>query len=110
MLQLLCALDVKLLKLTKQDEEIYKEFRSQFPDIGVKLIDEDKLKSVDSKEVQIKAFSMVKFKLNIEFLLKQKWGPFCESYKGVVEDYNFATLIRIDAEKDYSEENTCIGN
>lgn len=42
------------------------------------------------------------------FFFNQKWRPFCESFKDVIEDYNFATLIRIDSTKDYSEENTII--
>jgi hypothetical protein len=39
------------LKLTKVDEMIYQEFRSQFSDLNVQLIDENILKSNDSKEV-----------------------------------------------------------
>ena len=30
-------------------------------------------------------------------------------YKDKVEDYNMATLLRIDASLDYSEENTTLG-
>lgn len=39
----------------------------------------------------------------------QIWRPFCEMYKDKVEDYNMATLLRIDASLDYSEENTTLG-
>lgn len=39
---------------------------------------------------------------------KMKWRPFCEQFKGVVEDYSFGTLLRADCEGDYSEENSIL--
>lgn len=39
---------------------------------------------------------------------KEKWRPFCERFKTLVEDYSFGTLLRGDAEEDYSEENTIL--
>lgn len=39
---------------------------------------------------------------------KQKWRPFCEQFKGSVEDYSFGTLLRGDCEGDYSEENSIL--
>ncbi|NXR88964.1 PBDC1 protein, partial [Hypocryptadius cinnamomeus] len=36
----------------------------------------------------------------------QKWRPFCLAFEGVVEDFNFGTLLRLDARGKYSEENT----
>lgn len=39
---------------------------------------------------------------------KDKWRPFCEKFKEIVEDYSFGTLLRADATKDYSEENTIL--
>lgn len=38
----------------------------------------------------------------------QKWRPFCEKFKTTVEDYSFGTLIRIDSDGEYSEENSML--
>lgn len=38
---------------------------------------------------------------------KGEWREFCDSFKHV-NDYNFATLIRLDSSKDYEEENSVI--
>ncbi|KTG35962.1 hypothetical protein cypCar_00032622 [Cyprinus carpio] len=35
-----------------------------------------------------------------------KWRPFCNQFEGVVEDFNYGTLLRLDCQKDYTEENT----
>jgi hypothetical protein len=51
MLQILCSVDPKLLKLTPHDEYIYKAFREEFPDLKVDKLDEDQLKSPEAKEV-----------------------------------------------------------
>ena len=37
----------------------------------------------------------------------QRWRDWCETFKHV-EDYSFATLLRLDAAGDYSEENSII--
>ncbi|KAK2703627.1 protein PBDC1-like [Artemia franciscana] len=84
---LVCAIPTKLLRLTPHDDKIFSDFRTQFKDLDVRQIKEDELKSAESKE---------------------KWRPFCESFKDLVEDFNFATLLRLDAHQDYSEANTCI--
>ncbi|KAG7263717.1 hypothetical protein CRUP_017688 [Coryphaenoides rupestris] len=34
------------------------------------------------------------------------WRPFCNQFEGVIEDFNYGTLLRLDCEKDYTEENT----
>ncbi|KAJ9581257.1 hypothetical protein L9F63_023563 [Diploptera punctata] len=39
---------------------------------------------------------------------KEKWRPFCEKFKGVVEDYNFGTLLRLHTEEDYTPDNSII--
>jgi len=83
----LCSLDTSLLKLTKIDETIYEEFRETFKDSKVDILNVDEMKSKSGKEM---------------------WRPFCESYKDRVDDYNMATLVRVDATKDYSEENTTL--
>ena len=37
----------------------------------------------------------------------QKWRKFCDEFKDL-EDYSFATLLRLDSSQDYSEENSII--
>lgn len=37
----------------------------------------------------------------------QKWRDFCEHFKSV-DDYSFATLLRLDCTGDYTEENSII--
>lgn len=39
----------------------------------------------------------------------QRWRPFCNQFEGIVEDFNYGTLLRLDCEKDYSEVNTIFG-
>jgi uncharacterized membrane protein len=41
---------------------------------------------------------------------EKKWRPWCEAFRDQVEDYNMATLIRVNSSDEYGEENTCIGN
>ena len=41
--------------------------------------------------------------------LLQTWRPFCNEFEGLVEDFNYGTLLRLDCEKDYTEENTIFG-
>lgn len=87
LLQILCSADPKLLRLTPVDDLIYKAFREEFPILDVRIIDENDLKSKKEKD---------------------KWRPFCERFKTLLDDYSFGTLLRSDAEKDYSEENTML--
>ena len=84
---LLCSVDPKFLKLTPHDEQIYKSFRDVFHDLKVDKINEDELKSSEGKA---------------------KWRPFCEQFKGFIEDYSFGTLLRADSGEDYSEENSIL--
>ena len=39
----------------------------------------------------------------------QRWREFCNLFEGQVEDWNMATLLRVDASGDVSEENSVIG-
>lgn len=84
---ILCSVDPKLLRLTPHDDQIYKTFREVFPDLKVDIINEDELKSEEGK---------------------QKWRPFCEQFKGYVEDYSFGTLLRADCGGPYSQENSIL--
>lgn len=84
---ILQALPPKLLKLTPKDDMIYEEFRKEFPDMSVDVIRVDELKSEEAKK---------------------KWRPFCNMFDGLVEDFNFATMVRLDSKSDYSEDNSII--
>uniref|UniRef100_A0A1B6LTT7 Polysaccharide biosynthesis domain-containing protein n=1 Tax=Graphocephala atropunctata TaxID=36148 RepID=A0A1B6LTT7_9HEMI len=82
---ILCSVDPRLLRLTPNDDAIYKTFREEFPNLDVKVLNENEMKSPEGK---------------------QKWRPFCEKFKNSVENYSFGTLIRIDSEGEYTEENS----
>lgn len=80
-------MDPKLLRLTKQDDILYKHFRETFPELSVATVTEDQLKSAEAKDF---------------------WRSFCEVYNETVEDYNYATLIRLNAAQEYNEANSMI--
>ncbi|XP_075766944.1 protein PBDC1 isoform X2 [Pelodiscus sinensis] len=82
---LISSVDPKFLKLTKVDDQIYAEFRKSFGDLKIDVLDPEELKSEPAKA---------------------KWRPFCMQFDGVVEDFNYGTLLRLDCSKDYTEENT----
>ncbi|KAF7995776.1 hypothetical protein HCN44_006883 [Aphidius gifuensis] len=84
---ILCSVDPKILKLTACDDEIYKKFRETFPTLKVDNINEDAMKSADGKN---------------------RWRPFCESFKDTVEDYSMGTLLRTDCSDDYNEQNSIL--
>lgn len=74
------------LKLTKHDDEIYAKFLEHFPDFDAKArINEDEMKSKEGKE---------------------KWREFIKLYEDKVEDFNFGTMLRADASKEYDEKDT----
>ncbi|KAM4883568.1 protein PBDC1 isoform 1-T1 [Sylvia borin] len=82
---LISSVDPKFLNLTKVDDRIYEEFRETFGDLRVDVLDPEELKSEPAKA---------------------KWRPFCLRFEGVVEDFNYGTLLRLDSRREYSEENT----
>lgn len=51
--QLISSVDPKFLKLTKMDDQIYKEFREGFKDFEIKLLKEGDLKSDKAKAVGV---------------------------------------------------------
>ncbi|KAG0202604.1 hypothetical protein BGX28_004920 [Mortierella sp. GBA30] len=85
---LLEAMDGSKLKLTKIDDEIYVDFMATFgSDIKIDVLDEAK----DFKSPE----------------MKEKWRNFITRYEGGrVTDYNFGSLLRIDASQGYTESNT----
>ncbi|XP_040053671.1 protein PBDC1 [Gasterosteus aculeatus] len=82
---LISSVDPQFLKLTKLDNEIYLSFRETFRDLDLKLLRAEDLKSDQAKET---------------------WRSFCNKFEGLIEDFNYGTLLRLDCEKDYTEENT----
>jgi hypothetical protein len=54
----------------------------------VDVINEDELKSTESKKI---------------------WAPFLESWKAKYDMYNYLTMLRLDCKKDYTQDNTCVG-
>lgn len=82
---LISSVDPKFLKLTKMDDKIYSSFRETFKELNIKLLNPEELKSEEAKG---------------------RWRPFCNQFEGLVEDFNYGTLLRLDCEKDYTEENT----
>ena len=73
----MCSVDPKMIpRLSQNDDEIYAKFRADFPDLKVAKLEEMK----DLKSAEMKA----------------KWRGFCDEFKHV-EDYSFATLIRLDS-------------
>ncbi|KAI0083786.1 polysaccharide biosynthesis-domain-containing protein [Irpex rosettiformis] len=88
---LLERVEPKQLKLTKHDDEIFEHLKRDFPEMfeepydKITKLDEEWMKSKDGKE---------------------KWRKFIDSYKETVKDYNFGSLIRMDARDEYSETNT----
>uniref|UniRef100_A0A8C1ZBE7 Polysaccharide biosynthesis domain containing 1 n=1 Tax=Cyprinus carpio TaxID=7962 RepID=A0A8C1ZBE7_CYPCA len=110
---LIASVDPKLLKLTKSDEQIYTKFREAFPDLSIDVLDPELLKSADAKEVRDTALALnVRFhswRVGQSLFFFQKWRPFCNEFEGVVEDFNYGTLLRLDCQKDYTEENTIFG-
>lgn len=39
---------------------------------------------------------------------KEKWRPFCEKFKEMIEDYSFGTLLRANCNDDYTPENSIL--
>jgi hypothetical protein len=76
--------------INRLDDELYNDFRKTFPTFKVDNIDEKKFKDEKSKK---------------------KWRPFCMRYENSdVVDYNFATLLRLHCRRDYSSDNSVVGN
>jgi hypothetical protein len=87
--QLLEGIPGSKLKLTKIDDDIFEDFKEQFPDFDPAApLDEDKMKSLEGKE---------------------KWRKFIHEYEEKVEDFNFGTLIRINPKTEYGEKETIFG-
>ncbi|KJH43315.1 hypothetical protein DICVIV_10664 [Dictyocaulus viviparus] len=86
-MNLLMCCDTRVLRLNKMQEVIYRSFRNGFPNLDVHKV----------TELELKCGGM-----------KEKWQIFCESFKEIVEDYSLGTLMRIEASKGYSVDNTIV--
>ncbi|KAJ2741997.1 hypothetical protein GGI20_004794 [Coemansia sp. BCRC 34301] len=84
-MKLLKAIGGKDFKLTPVDDELYSDFKKNFPNLNVAKLDESDFKSE---------------------VAKAKWREFMNKYEHRVKDYNFGSLLRIDCTGDYSEENS----
>lgn len=75
------------MRFTPMDNEMYKIFRTAFPEMNVKSIDVASLKSKEEKA---------------------KWYLILESWKDSLRDYNSGTLLRVDCTAPLSPENCCV--
>lgn len=66
------------------DDSIYSAFREMFPNMKIDVLDEENLKSSEAKEI---------------------WRKYIEKFDKL-DDYAFGTLIRADASKEFSPENS----
>jgi hypothetical protein len=73
------------LKVTKVDDQIYSEFWEIFKTLRIGVLDPEELKSESAKE---------------------KWRPLCLKFKGIIEDFDYGTFLRLDCSQGYNEENT----
>uniref|UniRef100_A0AC35TU56 Polysacc_synt_4 domain-containing protein n=1 Tax=Rhabditophanes sp. KR3021 TaxID=114890 RepID=A0AC35TU56_9BILA len=83
---LLVNCDTMTLKLNKHQPEIYEQFRKTFPDFDIEQVTETTLKGTN----------------------KHLWHDYCELFKTTVDDYNLGSIMRVDATKIYSQENSII--
>ena len=54
--QLISSVDPQFLKLTKVDDQIYSEFRENFKNLRIDILDPEELKSETANEVRILSF------------------------------------------------------
>ncbi|KAL7753717.1 polysaccharide biosynthesis domain containing protein 1 [Sorochytrium milnesiophthora] len=78
---------VPALSLTREDESLYKDLQEQFPDMETRVLDRQWLQQDD---------------------IKTQWSVFTQAYKDRIPQHAMPTLVRIDADKGYSEDNTIV--
>ncbi|KIJ40404.1 hypothetical protein M422DRAFT_32259 [Sphaerobolus stellatus SS14] len=88
---LLASVEPKDLRLTKLDDEIFEHLKAAFPE----LVQEpyDQLKKIDENFMKNESG-------------KKRWHEFILQYEKTVKDYNFGSLIRVDADDEYSQTNS----
>ncbi|PVU90329.1 hypothetical protein BB561_004917 [Smittium simulii] len=83
---ILKAKPAKNIKLTQMDEDIYVDFRTEFPTLNIKNLNE--LEDFKSEAA------------------KKKWRDFVAKYENYITDYNFGSLVRINSDEEYTEKNS----
>merc|ERR1711879_623118 len=86
-MNLLAGIKPSMLKFTQHDDEIYKEFRKEFPEFDVKMIDPDTWKTDEQKK---------------------KWESFTNHFENLVADLKQSTLLRLTVFGGYNENNTTL--
>lgn len=77
------------LRLTKMDDEIYRDFQKVFPEFDpAATINEDEMKSKAGKE---------------------KWRNWMMQYEKKIDDFNFGTMLRASPKVEYTEKDTIFG-
>ncbi|KAJ1952056.1 hypothetical protein GGI12_006342 [Dipsacomyces acuminosporus] len=84
-MKLLKSVGGKNFKLTAIDDELYSDYKANFPEIDISKLDENLFKTEKAKA---------------------KWRNFINKYENRVKDFNFGSLLRIDCIGDYTEENS----
>lgn len=79
-------MNTRELRLTQFDDQIYTAFRQEFPNMNIQHLNEDDMKSPEGKS---------------------KWRSLIEKFKHI-ENFDFGTLIRTDANKEFSPENSIL--
>lgn len=85
-IQLICSVDPRGLRLTPYDDEIYTAFRTEFPKLDVDHLNEDQLKTPESKD---------------------RWRAFIERFNKL-EDFSFGTIIRANADDEFNPDNSIL--
>jgi len=74
------------LRLTRMDDEIYEDFKKEFPDFDPnETLHEAEMKSKEGKE---------------------KWRKWMMTYEKKIDDYNFGTMLRTSPKVEYTEKET----
>ncbi|KAJ9108575.1 hypothetical protein QFC19_002291 [Naganishia cerealis] len=87
--KLLYALPPSKLKLTKVDDELFEDFKATFPELATPQA----LSHLSEKDMKSAAG-------------KEKWRNFIMKYEKVIPDYNFGTMLRPDAKREYDQDNS----
>ncbi|KAJ9115913.1 hypothetical protein QFC22_005056 [Naganishia vaughanmartiniae] len=87
--KLLHALPPSKLKLTKVDDELFEDFKQTFPELATP----EALSRLSEAEMKTAAG-------------KEKWRNFIMKYEKIIPDYNFGTMLRPDAKRDYDQDNS----
>jgi hypothetical protein len=85
--QLISSFDPSTLRLTAIDDFIFRQFKKKFKGMKIDVIDFNELKADEAKP---------------------RWRAFCKIFESMIQDYNFATLLRKDVSHGYTDDNTIL--